>query len=100
MARHPFLEKIQKAREAAEAKPPAPEQEQAKPTEAMTDAELEEAITEARRALLVAQHAELRGREIARVSPGDSSATQAPLGKAAFAAVLREKQRKKRRTWR
>jgi hypothetical protein len=88
------LEKIQKAREAAEK--PVPEATE-KPTEAMTDAELEEAITTARRALLDAQHAELREREIARVSPGDSSAT--PEG-VRLADLLREKQRGKRRTWR
>jgi hypothetical protein len=85
------LEKIQRAREAAEK--PVPEATE-KPTEAMTDAELEEAITEARRALLVAQHAELREREIARVSPGESSP------EASLADVLGSLQKHKRRTWR
>jgi hypothetical protein len=88
-----FLKQIKRAREAAER--PAPEHEQAKPTEAMTDAELEEAITEARRELLDAQHQELREREIARASASGSPAPDTTL-----ADVLRQRQTKKRRTWR
>jgi hypothetical protein len=94
MARNNFLEQIQRARAAAEA--PEPEAT-AKPTEQMTDDELEEAITASKRELLDAQHAELRERELARVSQSESS--QAPA-EASLAGVLREKQRKKRRTWR
>jgi hypothetical protein len=60
-----FIEQIKRAREAAEG--PAAEQEQAKPTEQMTDDELEEAITAKRRQLLDLQHQELRERELARV---------------------------------
>lgn len=60
-----FIEQIKRAREAAEG--PAAEQEQAKPTEQMTDDELEEAITAKRRQLLDLQHQELRKRELARV---------------------------------
>jgi hypothetical protein len=88
-----FLEQIKRAREAAER--PTPEQEQTKPTEQMSGEELEQAITEARRELLDAQHAELREREIARVS-----GTTAPEPAPSLADVLRAKQRGKRRTWR
>ena len=97
MARHPFLEKTQAAAEAARTAETAPTEAPGKPAEQMSDAELEEAITEARRELLDAQHAELRERELARVA-GDSE----PTGRRAsgLTEVLREKQRKKRRTWR
>jgi hypothetical protein len=91
-----FIEQIKKRQQAAEN--PAPEPEQAKPTEAMTDAELEDAITATRRQLLDAQHQELREREIARVqgpSLSDAGEERRTLGD-----VLREKQRGKRRTWR
>ncbi len=90
-----FLEQIKRAREAAEK--PAPEQAPTKPTEQMTDDELEDAITATRRQLLDAQHAELRERELARVSgAGSSQAPPAPT----LQDVLRDKQRAKRRTWR
>jgi hypothetical protein len=62
----------------------------------MSDAELEEAITEARRELLDAQRAELREREIARVA-GAEEATGRPTG---LREVLGGLQRGKRRTWR
>lgn len=94
MARHPFLEQIKRAREAAEKPTKATEQEQTKPTEQLTDGELEEAITASRRELLDAQHAELRERELARVSPGSSPPEPSLAGR------LQELQRKKRRTWR
>jgi len=88
-----FLEQIQAAREAASApEPEAPD----KPTEQMSDAELEAAITEARRELLDAQHQELREREIARVA-GDGEATGRPPG---LREILGGLQRGKRRTWR
>jgi len=92
VARNTFLEKIQRAREAAEK--PVPEATE-KPTEAMTDAELEEAITASKRELLDAQRAELREREIARLPPSESS----PEG-VRLADRLQELQRGKRRTWR
>ena len=95
MARNNFLEQIKKARAAAE-KPvlEATEHEQAKPTEQLTDDELEEAITASKRELLDLQHQELREREIARVSPSESSP------EASLAGRLQELQRGKRRTWR
>jgi len=43
----------------------------AKTTAQMTDDELQEAITESRRALLDLQHEEMREREKARVAPED-----------------------------
>ncbi len=95
MARNNFLAQIKQARAAAE-KPvlEATEQEQTKPVEEMSDEELEQAEGAARRKLLDLQRQELRDREIARVPPGESSP------EASLADVLREKQRKKRRTWR
>ncbi len=48
----------------------------AKTTAQMTDDELQEAITESRRALLDLQHEELREREKARVAPEDGGRTQ------------------------
>lgn len=89
-----FIEQIRKRQEAVDK--PAPEPE-ANPTDEMTDTELEDAITAARRRLLDAQHRELREREIARVQ----GATPSPEGeRRTLAGVLREKQRGKRRTWR
>ncbi len=88
-----FLEQIKKAREAASApEPEAPD----KPIEEMTDEELAEAETAARRRLLDAQHQELREREIARVA-GAEEATGRPTG---LSEVLGTLQRGKRRTWR
>jgi hypothetical protein len=96
MARNNFLDQIKRAREAAEAKPPTPEPE-TKPTEHMSGEELEAAIDQARRDLLAAQHAELRERELARVSgAGSAQVPAAPT----LQDVLRDKQRGKRRTWR
>ncbi len=88
-----FLEQIKRAREA---KTSELEQEptEAKPAEAMTDDELEAALTASRRKLLDLQHQELREREIARVSPSESSP------EASLADRLQELQRGKRRTWR
>ena len=64
----------------------------------MTDAELEEAITASRRQLLDGQHAELRERELARVSgAGEATERQRTSG---LAGVLGRLQKKKRRTWR
>ena len=57
MARHPFLEKIQRAREAAEAKLPAPEHEQAKPTEQLTDDEFQKSVKAIAEALQAALQA-------------------------------------------
>jgi NAD(P)H-dependent flavin oxidoreductase YrpB (nitropropane dioxygenase family) len=94
MARNNFLEQIQQAREAAEKPSEATEQEQTKPVEEMSDEELEQAERAARRKLLDLQHQELRDREIARVSPGESSP------EASLADRLQELQRGKRRTWR
>ncbi len=91
-----FLEQIKKAREA---KTSELEQEptEAKPAEAMTDDELEAALTASRRKLLDLQHQEVRDRELARVSAsGRSPATP----EASLADVLQELQRGKRRTWR
>jgi hypothetical protein len=90
-----FLEQIKKAREAAEKPVPgATEQEQTKPIEEMSDEELEQAERAAQRRLLDLQHQELREREIARVSPSESSP------EASLADRLQELQRGKRRTWR
>ncbi len=96
MARNNFLAQIKQARAAAE-KPvlEATEQEQTKPVEEMSDEELEQAEGAARRKLLDLQRQELRDREIARVSPGESS----PEG-VRLADRLQELQRGKRRTWR
>jgi hypothetical protein len=91
-----FLEQIQRAREAAQAS--AVTETTSKPTEELSDAELEEALTAARRNLLDAQHAELREREIARVSGAGKESASAT--KTTLQDVLREKQRGKRRTWR
>lgn len=91
-----FLEQIKRAREATDR--PASEQEQPKPTEQMTDDELEEAIMASRRQLLDAQHAELREREISRVSgAGEAAERPRPSG---LAEVLGGLQKKKRRSWR
>jgi hypothetical protein len=91
-----FLENIKRSREATQAS--APEEPPSKPTEEMTDAELEEASRAARRKLLDLQHQELREREIARVTgAGEASASAT---KTTLQDVLREKQRGKRRTWR
>jgi hypothetical protein len=88
-----FLEQIKRAREAAQAS--APEQAPTKPTEQMADDEIQEALNKARRDLLDAQHQELREREIARASASGSPAPDTTL-----ADVLRQRQTKKRRTWR
>ncbi len=89
------MEQIKKAREAAEKPVPgATEQEQTKPIEEMSDEELEQAERAAQRRLLDLQHQELREREIARVSPSESSP------EASLADRLQELQRGKRRTWR
>jgi hypothetical protein len=95
MRGHAFLEKIQAAKAAAEAATSEAATEAPKSAEQMTGEELEEAITASRRKLLDAQHAELRERELARVSPSESS----PEG-VRLAGVLQELQRKKRRNWR
>ena len=94
MARNNFLGQIQRARAAAEA--PEPEAT-AKPTEQMTDDELEEAITASKRELLDLQHAELREREIARASgAGEATGPRA----SGLAEVLGTLQKRKRRSWR
>ena len=89
-----FIEQLRKRQEAAQES--KPEQASSKPTETMTDDELEGALNQARRDLLDAQHQELREREIARVS-GDGEATGRPTG---LAGILGSLQRGKRRTWR
>jgi hypothetical protein len=94
MRGHAFLEKIQAAKAAAEAATSEAAAETPRSAEEMSDEELEEAITASKRELLDAQHAELREREIARVSPSESSP------EASLADLLRAKQRGKRRTWR
>jgi hypothetical protein len=95
------LEKIQAASAAAKSSESGVEAETAadpaeKPIEAMSDEELAEAETAARRRLLDAQHAELREREIARVA-GAEEATGRPPGLREFLGGL---QKHKRRTWR
>jgi hypothetical protein len=55
------------------ARPQPEEIPQPKPAE-MSDQEIEEGIREARRAILDAQHEELRIRERARLMPGDAPA--------------------------
>ena len=85
-----FLEQIKRAREAAQA--PTPERAQ-KPVEEKSDGELEGAVTAARRELLDAQHAELRARELERVSGAEGD--DAPQA-AGLANILREKQRTKK----
>ena len=82
-----FLKQIQRAKEAAQAPASTPTE---KPVEEMSDEELQQAGTAARRALLDAQHAELREREIARVSPAEKPQA------AGLANILREKQRTKK----
>jgi hypothetical protein len=88
-----FIEQLRKRQEAVDK--PAFEPE-AKPTEEMTDEELEDAIATNRRKLLDAQHAELRERELSRVTPAE----QPQASRASLAGILREKQAGKRRTWR
>jgi len=99
MRGHTFLEKIKAAKAAAEAATSEREAiaatEAPKSAEQMSDEELEEAITASRRQLLDAQHAELRERELARVS-GPKATERAPR----LAEVLGTRQKKKRRTWR
>lgn len=97
MARNTFLEQIKRAREAAEKPSEATEREPTKPTEQMTDDEIEEALNKARRDLLDLQHQELREREIARAS---GAGTSPPDSAPTLQDTLREKQRGKRRTWR
>ena len=89
-----FIEQIRKRQEAA--KDPAPTE--AKPTEQMTDVELEEAIRATRRQLLDLQHQELREREISRIS-GAGEATERPKA-SGLAGVLGSLQKQKRRSWR
>jgi DNA-directed RNA polymerase specialized sigma24 family protein len=95
MARNNFLDQIRRAREAAE-KPSEATERETKPIEQMSGEELDEALNQARRDLLDAQHAELREREIARVS----SAPPQPQRATTLQDVLRDKQRGKRATWR
>jgi hypothetical protein len=64
----------------------------------MSDEELGEALTQARRDLLDARHAELRERELARVQ-GKGTAVPSSSTET-LADRLREIQRGKRRTWR
>jgi hypothetical protein len=93
MARNNFLEQIKRARDAAE-KPSEATERETKPIEQMSGEELDEALNKARRDLLDARHAELREREIARVSPAP------PQQATTLQDVLRDKQRGKRATWR
>ncbi len=84
MARHPFLEKIQAAAEAAKSSESGVEAETAteapdKPIEEMSAEELEAAETALRRELLDLQHREVRERELARVA-GAEEATGRPPG--------------------
>jgi hypothetical protein len=89
-----FIKQIERARQAAK----EPASTEAKPTEEMSDAELEEAITATRRKLLDAQHAELRKRESARVT-GAGEAAERPRA-SGLAEVLGNLQKRKRRSWR
>ncbi len=94
MARNNFLEQIKRASAAAEApEPEAP----GKLIEEMTDEELAEAETAARRRLLDLQRQEVRERELARVAGAEEATGRRASG---LAGILGEKQRKKRRTWR
>ncbi len=100
MARNTFLEKIQAAAksggsEASEATAAGLGEKPASPEVPMTDGELEQAITTAKRDLLDAQHSELREREVSRVA----KAPEAPRA-AGLAGVLGGLQKHKRRTWR
>jgi len=92
-----FLEQIKKAREAAQTPEPEATEAPDKPIEEMTDGELEEAETAARRRLLDLQHQEVRERELARVAGAEEATGRRASG---LAGILGEKQRKKRRTWR
>jgi hypothetical protein len=89
-----YLKELQRRREAASTTRSSPSTE--KPIEEMTDTELDQALTQTKRALLDAQHQELR--ELARVQgrgpehPSDQGRT--------LSDVLRELQRGKKRTWR
>jgi len=95
VARNTFLEKIKAAKAAAEAA--TEPTETPKSAEEMSDEELEEAITASKRELLDAQHAELRERELARVSgAGEATGPRA----AGLAGLLGGLQKRKRRNWR
>ena len=70
MTRDNFVEHLRRKR--AESSSVETTTTDAKTTAQMTDDELQEAITESRRALLDLQHDELRIREKARLMPGDA----------------------------
>ncbi len=74
MTRDNFVEHLRRKR--AESSSVETTTTDAKTTAQMTDDELQEAITESRRALLDLQHEELREREKARVAPEDGGRTQ------------------------
>jgi len=97
MARSSFLDRIQAAAETARTAETAPTEAPGKLIEEMSAEELEAAETAVRRELLDLQHREVREQELARVA-GDGE----PTGRRAsgLTEVLRQKQRKKRRTWR
>ncbi len=95
-----FLAQIKQARAAAEKPREATEQEQTKPTERMTDEELEEALTASRRKLLDLQHRELRDREIARLSEAGGATERRTERASGLAEVLGGLQKRKRRSWR
>jgi hypothetical protein len=97
MARNNFLEQIKRARDAAE-KPNEATERETKPTEQMTDDEIQEALNKARRDLLDLQHQEIRERELAKVQ-GPSS-PESDDGRRTLSDMLRERQITKRRTWR
>jgi hypothetical protein len=89
-----FLEQLQRRQEAAQRGQTASEQ---KPIAELTDEELDAALAQAKRDLLDAQHAELRRRELERVS-GATGERTASGARGQLADVLREKQRGKRST--
>jgi hypothetical protein len=94
--RNNFLEQLERRRsqEASSATSPSPET--ASPIEEMSGEQLDEALNQARRDLLDAQHAQVRALELERVR---GQGTAAPATET-LADVLREKQRGKRQTWR
>jgi hypothetical protein len=84
-----FLERLKQRKQQATAQGhrPAPEQ---KPIEEMADAELDEALGQAKRELLDAQHEALRERELARARGGGVSSPSTRTSKPMLADVLRE----------
>ena len=88
-----YLEGLKRRQEATRGGEPDPAE---KPVSEMGEAELEAAITDARRELLELQRSELsRAREEAREISENARAGGAPSGGSSFARLLRDKKRKR-----